>query len=95
MIDIAKAFLNGGDVPREEKIAVDILEAIVKSGSTDVQYYLAKCYQNGTGVNEDIGKAISLYKMASSNGHNEAKAELQNIQGSLSFTEKLKYMIKG
>ena len=81
MVDIAKKFLKGGEVTQEEKIAVDILDAAAKSGSADAQYYLAKCYQSGTGVNADIGKAISLYKTASRNGHQGAKIELQGIQG--------------
>ena len=95
MVDIAKKFLKGGEVPKEEKIAVDILDAAAKSGSADAQFYLAKCYQSGTGVNADIGKAISLYKTASGNGHQGAKIELQGIQGALSFSERLKYKIKG
>lgn len=85
MVDIAKKFLKGGEVPKEEKIAVDILDAAAKSGSAEAQFYLAKCYQSGTGVNADIGKAISLYITASGNGHQGAKIELQGIQGALFF----------
>jgi|GEM_PF-2855233 predicted protein (fragment) len=85
MVDIAKKFLKGGEVPKEEKIAVDILDAAAKSGSAEAQFYLAKCYQSGTGVNVDIGKAISLYITASGNGHQGAKIELQGIQGTLFF----------
>ena len=95
MADVAKKFLKGGEVPKEEKIAVDILDAAAKSGSADAQFYLAKCYQSGISVNADIGKAISLYKTASENGHQGAKIELQGIQGALSFPERLKYKIKG
>lgn len=95
MVDIAKKFLKGGEVPQEEKVAVDILDAAAKSGSVDAQFYLAKCYQSGTGVNADVRKAIALYKTASENGHQGAKIELQGIQGALSFSERLKYKIKG
>lgn len=89
MVDVARKFLKGGDVPKEEKIAVDILDAAAKCGSADAQFYLAKCYQNGLGVNANLGKAISLYKTASGNGHQGAKIELQGIQGALSFSERL------
>lgn len=95
VVDVAIKFLKGGDVPKEEKIAVDILDAAAKCGSADAQFYLAKCYQNGLGVNADLGKAITLYKTASGNGHQESKNELQNIHGALSFSEKFKYKIKG
>lgn len=95
MVDVARKFLKGGDAPKEEKIAVDILDAAAKSGSVDAQFYLAQCYQNGTGVNADIGKAIALYKTASGNGHQEAKTELQGLKGALSFSERLKYKLRG
>lgn len=95
MIDIARKFLEGVEVPQEEEIAVNILDEAAKSGSTDAQFYLAKCYQNGTGVNVDIGKAIALYKMASADGHKEAKFKLQDLQETLSFTERLYYKIRG
>ncbi len=95
MVDIAQKFLKGSELPKEEKVAVSILEAAANSGSADAQFCLAKCFQNGTGVSTDIGKAIALYKTASSQGHREAKLELIAIQGTLSFSEKLKYKIKG
>ena len=95
MISIARKFLKGGEFPKEEKIAVLILEAAGNSGNADAQYYLAKCYQNGNGVSINIGKAIELYKMASKNGQREAKLELIDIQETLSFSERLKYRIKG
>lgn len=44
MVDVARKFLKGGEVPKEEKIAVDILDAAAKCGSVDAQFYLAKCY---------------------------------------------------
>lgn len=93
MVDVARKFLKGGEVPREEKIAVDILDAATKSGSTDAQFYLATCYQTGTGVSANIGKAIALYKMASGNGHKEAMIELLCLQGTLSFPERLYYKL--
>lgn len=95
MVDVARKFLKGGEVPKEEKIAVDILDAAAKCGSAAAQFYMAQCYQNGLGVNADLGKAIALYKTASGNGHQESKIELQSIHGALSFSEKLKYKIKG
>ena len=42
-----------------------------------------------------IGKAIALSKMASGNGHKEAKIELQGLKGALFFPERLYYKIKG
>ena len=42
MVDVARKFLKGGEVPQEPKIAVDILDEAAKSGSTDAQFYLAK-----------------------------------------------------
>lgn len=85
MVEIAKKFLEGCDVPQDEKIAFDILDAASKSGSSDAQFYLAKCYENGIGVHADIEEAIALYKTASENGNQEAAKELEILQSVFSF----------
>lgn len=92
MVEIALKFLRDCEVPRDEKIAFDILHAASKSGNSDAQFYLAKCYENGMGVNTDIKEAITLYKTASENGNQEATEELKLLQSLVSF---LKDQIKG
>lgn len=95
MVDIARKFFIGSKFPQEEKVAADIIDAAAKAGNAAAQFYLAKCYQAGMGVNVDIEKAIELYKMASGNGYQEATSELQDLQATLSFSEKIMYKIKG
>ena len=53
IIDIAKKFLEGRVVPREDGVAADILAAAVKAGSEDARFYMAKSDQSGFGVNAD------------------------------------------
>lgn len=95
MVSIAIEFLVGGDIPKTERVGVDILDIAAKSGNPDAQYYLAQCYQNGIGVQKDTMESIELYKSAAENGQAEAKAELQKFLGKLPFSEILKYKLKG
>lgn len=95
MVDVARKFLKGGELPKEEKIAVDILDAAAKAGSSDAQYYLANCYEEGIGIDADIGKAIDLLKKAVAEGHAHALTDLRALHGKLSYYERLEYKLKG
>lgn len=84
IVEIAMNFIDGKDVPKDEGIAVVIFDSAAREGSVDAQFYLANCYQQGIGIKADYRKAISLYKMASKGGHQEAKNRLLSLQGVLS-----------
>lgn len=47
MVAIAKKFLAGGDFPKEEEVAVGILNAAAKVGSLDAYYYLVRPGSSG------------------------------------------------
>lgn len=69
-------YLNGlGEIPKNEKIAVEMLTAAQQAGHMRCNYYLAQCYKNGVGTAIDIKKSVEFLKLAVENQDTRAYFE--------------------
>lgn len=75
---LAAWFLEGGrGVDRNEEAAVMWYQAAAEQHSNaEAQAYMALCYELGDGVEEDLSKALELYRSAAEQGHPEAQFSL-------------------
>ena len=65
-----------GPIARDDKAAFFWFNRAASKGSAPAQRQLAVCYENGTGCDVDLEKALSLYREAARNGDVEARKRL-------------------
>ncbi len=63
---------DGGGLPQDLDLAVDLLERAAELGDAPALNSLAFLYQTGSGVDRDEGKAAGLFKEAAMKDHPEA-----------------------
>ena len=76
-------YYDGVGVAKDVKEAVKWLDRSVKKGLPKAKYSLALCYLRGDGVEKDTAKAKKLLEEASDAGVEDAKKELDRINGDL------------
>ncbi len=73
---LGECYLNGRGVPRNEKIAVELLQESEKGDNVYAMDLLGNCYLNGLGVSKNAVKARELFTKASNLGYPVAKGNL-------------------
>ena len=64
-----------------EDKAFEIFQSGAQKGQLDCIHYLAHCYENEIGIEEDFNKAINLYKQAASLGYVPSQIRLVEMYG--------------
>ena len=72
--DAVKAYENG---EYEESVRIWTIHA--NKGNAVSEYNLAVCYENGHGVDQDINKAIELYRKSANKRHPDSQLNLGKI----------------
>ncbi len=67
-----------GPIAKDDKAAFFWFNRAASKGSAAAQRQLAVCYENGTGCDVDLEKALALYREAARNGDVEARQRLNN-----------------
>jgi TPR repeat protein len=67
-----------GPIAKDDKAAFFWFNRAASKGSAPAQRQLAVCYENGTGCEVDLEKALALYREAARNGDVEARQRLNN-----------------
>ena len=67
-----------GPIAKDDKAAFFWFNRAASKGSAPAQRQLAVCYENGTGCDVDLEKALALYREAARNGDVEARQRLNN-----------------
>lgn len=62
------------------KAVVWFLKA-AQDGHGKAQFYLAACYDNGLGIEQNLGEAMKWYKLAAQQGETEAQTRLEYLEG--------------
>lgn len=78
-IDLAKMYLAGDEVAKDEAKAVELLTKAIKRRFPEAEYELGCCYRDGKGVGKDIARARELFDEAAKQGHEQAKAALEQL----------------
>lgn len=77
--ELAMLFLQkDGPIAKDDKAAFFWFNRAASKGSAPAQRQLAVCYENGTGCDVDLEKALALYREAARNGDVEARQRLNN-----------------
>jgi TPR repeat protein len=71
LADAKAAYLRG-----DFATALPILNALQKQDVAEAQFYLGEMFRRGEGVAKDPGRAVALYRQASSKGFPNAETEL-------------------
>ena len=80
MCDLGLQILQDTESGRKMEIAIKCLDAAAKKGYVRAQYYLAACYYYGHGVKQDYRTAVQWFHAAATQGHAEAKRQLDSLQ---------------
>ena len=67
-----------GPIAQDERAAFFWFNRAASKGCAQAQRQLAVCYENGTGCDTDLEKALVLYREAARNGDVEARRRLRN-----------------
>ena len=67
-----------GPIAKDDKAAFFWFNRAASKGNAPAQRQLAVCYENGTGCDVDLEKALALYREAARNGDVEARRRLNN-----------------
>ena len=67
-----------GPIAKDERAAFFWFNRAASKGCAQAQRQLAVCYENGTGCDTDLEKALVLYREAARNGDVEARRRLRN-----------------
>lgn len=78
-IDLAKMYLAGDEVAKDEAKAVELLTKAIRRRFPEAEYELGCCYRDGKGVGKDIARARELFAEAAKQGHEQAKAALEQL----------------
>ena len=68
LIPLARAYLRGEAVPRDEKLAVRLLELAVSRGHPRAKWELSILLRNGVGIERNHTRALELAKAAADEG---------------------------
>jgi hypothetical protein len=68
LIPLARAYLRGDAVPRDEKLAVRLLELAVSRGHPRAKWELSILLRNGVGIERNHARALELAKAAADEG---------------------------
>jgi hypothetical protein len=72
--DRAIAKLNGDNVIKDQRGALELFLQSAKHGSSEAQYWLGKMYKDGNGVLKDYKKSYMWFNIAQANGYYEASS---------------------
>lgn len=61
-------------------MAVELFQKSAEQGNSIALYNLATCFEEGTGVEQNLEKAIAFYKEAANKGHKTAKEKLVKLE---------------
>lgn len=61
-------------------MAVDLFQKSSKQGNSCALYNLGTCFEEGTGVEQNLAKAIECYNEAANKGHKTAKEKLAKLE---------------
>jgi Sel1 repeat len=75
-IELAKLYLYGLGVPRDQAKAVRLLETGSTATDPEASYLLGLAYDSGIGAEKDDQKAMSLFRSAAESGQSHAMHEL-------------------
>ena len=67
-----------GPIAKDDKAAFFWFNRAASKGNAHAQRQLAVCYENGTGCDVDLEKALALYREAARNGDVEARKRLNH-----------------
>lgn len=81
--EIGMRCLEGIEVPKDLKLAIEWLTKSSTQGFEDAQYLLGRCYESGTGVEENEKIALGLYIKAA----NAANKLAQHALGEYYYKE--------
>lgn len=75
--DLAKIYLRGGgDLPKDVKKAISLLQAGADRGVAEAQFLLGTEFQEGSSVPKDEKKAFEYYQQAANGGHAAASNQV-------------------
>jgi TPR repeat protein len=88
MLGLAYMRLNSIDKRYAPDEAADYLERAAAAGSPEAQFELAQLFEKGLGVEQDLDRALALYKQSAEQGFADALNDLGFIyfQGGLNIT---------
>lgn len=72
LLNVAKAYMNGWGVLKDEVKAFEYLARASKSGDTDAKLMLAFCYEHGIGTKKDIYQAMVIKETVDPNFHSQS-----------------------
>jgi len=76
--ELAKYFLEGIVVEKDEKVAFELLRtAEATGGYSYTQLWLAKLYKDGRGTNQNFEEARRFFQLAASTGNRDIQTEAQ------------------
>ena len=64
---------------KRDKESASAYRAAAKKGNAEAQYNLGLCYSQGEGVKEDRVEAVSWYRLAAEQGHQDARKKLKEM----------------
>lgn len=79
LYQFALAYHNGNGVPKDSQKELEILKDAAISGSSGAQFMLAKCYEDGVGIEKSDDFAKIWYNKAAEQGNVEAKERLKTL----------------
>lgn len=81
------SLLNGTGVKKNEKTGLRVLKMASEAGMPHAQLELAKCYEDGIGIDTDLFEAVSWYAYAAKSGLAEASKRFNEIYYSTQFED--------
>lgn len=75
----SQAYYSGNGVQKDSKKAFELLRDAAINGSSDAQFTLGKCYEEGIGVDKHDHFAKIWYEKAAEQGNVEAKKRLKTL----------------
>ena len=61
-------------------MAIELFQKSSKQGNSCALYNLGICFEEGTGVEQNLAKAIEYYNEAANKGHKTAKEKLVKLE---------------
>jgi len=83
--EIAQAVLHY--TKKKYKQAFPLLEKAAENGNSEAQYYLGLMYENGRGVEADMGKSVEWLKKSAARGNKDAAEYLESMADYEAATE--------
>lgn len=77
---LGRRYLQGINVPKNEKRAVELFRLAAEHGHAGAQFELGECYYYGRGVPKDVRYAVRWYRKAAEQKHYDAQNSLRMIE---------------